>query len=278
VVAERIRVPQFGTRSRFAYLKQRAADLYEFRYLVQYLASSGLKVERVSFAFGFVWWLLDPILMIAMWTLLMVVIFGRVSKGYPFPLFLMSTMLSWQFMTRAVRNSVNFTHAKELQMRPIAFPRAVFPLANTLAESVKLCFAILLFPIAALLFGQSLSPMQLLIIPLLPILIAITVGIAWFLAAFNFVFRDTARLIDILFRFWVFLSPVIYTLHQVPAKLRPVFLLNPMSLILESERDVLLMHTIHPTLVAGALVTAVVTLTIGFVYFHRQEPRFARLN
>lgn len=276
---ERLRGPQTGARSRIAYLRQRVHDLYEFRYLVRYLASSALKVERVSFAFGFFWWLLDPILMISMWTLVMVVILGAGrNSAYPFPLFLMSTMLAWQFMTRATRNSVFFTHAKELQMRPIAFPRAVFPLANTLAESVKLAFALSLFPLVALAFGQSLSPMQLLVIPLIPILIATTIGISWFLAALNFVFRDTGRMIDVLFRFWVFLSPVIYTLRQVPAAIRPLFLLNPMSLILESFRDVLLFHTIHPTFVAGAILSALITLAIGFVYFHRQEPRFARLN
>ncbi len=112
------------------------------------------------------------------------------SGAYPFALFLMAAMLPWQFFVRVARNSVTMTRSKELAMRQIAFPRAVYPLSNTLAESVKLLLALALFPLAALASldrvchrcscSSCLS---------CPILIAITVGIAWFLAALNFVFR-----------------------------------------------------------------------------------------
>ena len=269
-----------GVRSRLAYLTQRARDLYEFRYLVRYLASSALQVERVSFAFGFVWWLLDPLLMIGIWTLVISGILGRGhAVGYPFPLFLMAAMLPWQFMVRAVRNGVSMTHAKELQMRHISFPRAVFPLSNTLAESVKLLIALALFPLAALAFGQSLSPVQLLAIPLIPILITITVGLSWFLAALNFSFRDTDQLLGVLFRLWMFLSPIIYAISLVPHRFRAIYELNPMVFILQCFRDVLLYHQVpSATTVVGAITAAIVTATVGFVYFHIQEPRFARLN
>ena len=191
----------------------------------------------------------------------------------------MSAMLPWQFFVRAARNSVCVTHAKELQMRQIAFPRAVFPLSNTLAESVKLLFALALFPVAALAFGESLSPVQLLAVPLMPILIAITVGIAWFLSALNFVFRDTERMMGILFRLWFFLSPVIYSLATVPPRFRPIYELNPMCFILQCFRDVLLYHVVPPaSTIGGAVAMAIVCLTVGFVFFHMHEPRFARLN
>ncbi len=72
MVADRLRGPQVGARSRLAYQVQRVRDLYEFRYLVRYLASATLQVERVSFGFGFLWWLLDPILMVALWTFVVV--------------------------------------------------------------------------------------------------------------------------------------------------------------------------------------------------------------
>lgn len=280
MLAVRIRGPQIGIRTRLAYLAQRVRDLYEFRYLVRYLASSALQVERVSMAFGFLWWLIDPFMMIVLWTVVIVYILKRgQNDSYPFPLFLMSGMIAWQFMARAARNSVSLTHAKELQMREIAFPRAVFPLANTIAEAAKLTLALALFPIAAVAFGQSLSWVQLLAIPLIPLLMIVTVGISWFLAALNFVFRDTERLLGVLFRLWMFLSPVIYMIDRVPARFRLIYELNPMALPLICLRDVLLVHHIPgPATVGGALLAAVATATIGFVYFSFQEPRFARLN
>ena len=85
MVAERLRQPRTGGRPRLAYLMQRVRDLYEYRHLVQYLASSALRVERVSFAFGFLWWLLDPLLQIVIWTFVIVDILGRGSQAATTP-------------------------------------------------------------------------------------------------------------------------------------------------------------------------------------------------
>jgi ABC-2 type transport system permease protein len=281
LVAERLRGPQIGARSRLAYLKQRLRDLYEFRHLVRYLASSQLQVERVSFTFGFLWWLVDPLLMIAIWTFIIVGILqrGQTVSAVPFPIFLMAAMLPWQFFVRSVSLGVSVTLTKESQMRQIAFPRAVYPVSVTLAESVKLLLAIVIFPIAALAFGQSLSPVQLLALPLIPILVIITVGISWFFAALNVVFRDTQRLLGVLFRLWMFLSPVVYSLTFIPVRFRPIYELNPMCWILVCFREILVYHHIPgPSAFVGAIAAAVVTATVGFVVFHLHEPRFARLN
>lgn len=285
MVAERIRGPQIGARSRFAYLKQRVRDIYEFRYLVRYLASATLRLDRVSFVFGFLWWLLDPLLMIVLWTIVLVVILGR-GKGlhYPYPLFLMSAMLPWQYMVRTARNGTFNTRSKELHMRDIAFPRAVIPLAIGVAEAVKLLLALALFPVVAVLFGQPLSPVQLLVVPFTLLLVVISVGIGWFLAALNFVFRDTERLLGVVFRLWLFLSPVLYAVRgpdarHLPARFERIYELNPMTLILECFRSVLLYHQIPGlTTVGGTVLMAVACASVGFVFFHHHEPRFARLN
>jgi ABC-type polysaccharide/polyol phosphate export permease len=191
----------------------------------------------------------------------------------------MAAMLPWQYMNRSVNLGVSVTFNKELQMRQISFPRAVFPLSAALAETAKLLLAIAIFPFVALAFGQSLSPVELLAVPLIPIIMIITVGISWFLSALNFVFRDTQRFLGVLFRLWLFLSPVIYALTLVPARFRPIYELNPMCWILVCFRQILVYHQVPGVSAwAGAIAAAVVTATIGFVYFHIQEPRFARLN
>jgi len=120
---------------------------------------------------------------------------------------------------------------------------------------------------------------QLLALPLVPILITTTVGIAWFFAALNCVFRDTSRLLGIIFRLWFFLSPVLYSLATVPQRFRAIYELNPMCFILQCFRGVLLYHQVPPAqYIGGAIAMAVVTATVGFVFFHIHEPRFARLN
>ncbi len=90
----------------------------------------------------------------------------------------------------------------------------------------------------------------------------------------------------VIFRLWFFLSPVIYSLYpvgpgsaSVPARFRHIYELNPMCLILQCFRDVLLLHMVPPpSTLGGAIGMAIVCLTVGFVFFHIHEPRFARLN
>ena len=126
--------------------------------------------------------------------------------------------------------------------------------------------------------GESLSPVQLLAVPLMPILMTITVGIAWFFSALNFVFRDTERLLSVLFRLWMFVSPVFYSLAMVPARFRA----STSSIRCASSSNAFAMFSSTtayrlPRSSRGRL-HGVVTATIGFVFFHIHEPRFARLN
>jgi ABC-2 type transport system permease protein len=77
----------------------------------------------------------------------------------------------------------------------------------------------------------------------------------------------------------MFLSPVIYQLDLVPHRFRAIYELNPMCWILVCFREVLLYHQIpSPASIGAIIAAAVVTASIGFVFFHIQEPRFARLN
>lgn len=254
-------------------------DLHEFRYLVRYLVASSLQTERVTMLFGFLWWLLDPLFLLVIYSIVMNIILRRGTiDGYSYPIFLLAAILPWEFAVRAARNSIVQTYAKEREMRQVAFPRAVVPLSITLAEFVKLLFALALYPFVALLFGAHLSAVVLLAIPLSVFLLLFTLGLVLTLSAVNFFFRDVDKLTVHGFRLWFFLSPALYSVSMVPARLRVWYQLNPFAPMLEAFRGVLLLHHVPSIEQFGVIAgVSVAAAAVGLVFFQRCEPAFAKV-
>jgi len=271
-VSEMALTPESALAQQVRYVRELAAELP----LIRYLAGSSLRVESVNLWFGFLWWCLDPLLMMLVYTLVVSVILGRGTPNYP--LFVMSAMLPWNFFVRATRNSIADTRAKTRNMRQVAFPRAVVPLAASLAELVRAIAALGLFLVFAIPFGVYPSPTALLALPLLAALLVTTLGIAFFLSAFNLFVRDTERAMGHVFRLWMFLAPVLYSTQQVPARFRLVFELNPFAEILEGFRSVLFLHQVPAFWpLAAATAGGLVALVLGFTFFVSTERAFAKL-
>lgn len=259
---------------------QRFRELYDFRYLVRYLVVSSLQTERVTMVFGYLWWLLHPLLLLAIYSVVMDIVLGRGSAdGYPYPIFILAAIVPWEFSVRACRNSIIETYTKERQMRQIAFPRSVVPLSTSLAEFVKLLVALALLPFVLLAFGGHLSWIFLLVFPLALLLLLLTLGLAFFLSAINFFFRDIDKLAVHGFRLWFFVSPGLYSVNMVPERFRTWYELNPFAPMLESFRAVLLLHEIPNLTRLGAVAGVSITATlIGLWFFQRCESQFAKLG
>jgi lipopolysaccharide transport system permease protein len=256
---------------------RRTKDVYRFRHLVRYLVSASLRTENVGTVFGFLWWLLDPLLLMAVYTVLIDVVLRRGGANYP--LFVLAAILSWEFFVRATRNSMGFTLQKERAMRQVAFPKSVIPLSATLAEGVHLLIALGLFLVFALPFGIYPSPLALLAIPIAAVELLFALGFAFFLAGLNMFFRDANHLSDYLFRFWFYLSPGLYSETLIPDRYRTLFDLNPFATFFNSLRDVLLDHRLPDFAALGAVTgVSLVVLVAGYLYFISVEPSFAKVD
>jgi ABC-type polysaccharide/polyol phosphate export permease len=106
--------------------------------------------------------------------------------------------------------------------------------------------------------------------------IVLAAGIVMFLSALNMFARDVKLAIPFVMQLWLFLTPVMYPLDQVPEELRPIYLANPMTGIVESFRDVLVVG-VPPSLdlLTPSLIGAAVAFVLGFWYFGATERRFA---
>jgi lipopolysaccharide transport system permease protein len=250
--------------------------LGRFRELVRYLVAATLRKENANTVLGSIWWLLDPLLLMMAFWLLVSVIFDR--GGHAYPVFILSALLSWKFLSSSCGNAMGLTVSKARAMRQVRFPRAVLPLSAVLAGVVHFGFGIVVLVAAAAAFGIYPHPTLPLIVIVVVVQMTIVLGLAYALSAINVFFRDVQNLTSYVYRLGFYLSPGLYSLERVPERYRPFYELNPFTHIFTGYRDIVLEHRV-PNLGALALVGVfgLCVLALGYLLFVRLEQSFTKV-
>jgi ABC-type polysaccharide/polyol phosphate export permease len=277
VAVERSTIDLSRRPSRKTPLRSDLRRLEQYRSLVRYMISSTLRTENTGGVFGFAWWILDPLLMMLVFWFVFGVIFKQTEPA--FPIFILISLLSWEFFVSVAQSSMAVTIARERTMRQVPYPRSAIPLSLTLAKLAHLVVGLALAAILAWIFYGIVPSPALAAVPVLALLQAVFVlGASLFLAALNVFFRDVAHLSAYAFRVWYFLSPGIYAITRVPEQYRTVYQLNPFATFFGGYHAAIL-HQPAPGPVAFAYVTVAsfTTLLLGYRFFVLRAPRFAKL-
>ncbi len=257
-------------------IASRVLGVWAYRDLVRNLVSRDLRVKYKGSILGFSWSLLHPLLMAAVYTLAFKYVV-RVRIDH-FPVFLLSGLLPWLFLTTALSGATNAITANGPLVRKVAFPRAVLPLSAIASQFVQFALMyVVLIPFAVFL-GTGLSAVFPAVILLMVLQLLFTSGLGLALATAHVYFRDTRHLLEVLLQVWFWLTPIVYSLSLVPAEFRPYFSLNPMAHFVSSYHTVVLEHHLLSAPTLAALVTiAAGTALAGLAVFFRHERRFAEL-
>jgi len=213
-------------------------SVVRYRELVRHLVRAALAKESTGRVFGALWWLIDPLVLVAVYVFFVDVILQ--SGGDDFALFVLVGALVWKHLSSGVITSMTTTLAREQAMRQVAFPRAVLPLSAVLAETIHLALGLLVYVAAAIVFGVVVGPAFLFVLPLVAIEVVLVLGLSLALAALNVLYRDVQNLTSYVLRVGFFLSPALYAIDQIPESVRPVYLLNPFATLIPAFRDVML--------------------------------------
>lgn len=254
------------------------SDLLQFRHLIWYMAMSSLAVESRGTKLGRSWWIIEPILLMGVYTLLMRVIFHR--GGPNFPLVVLAAILAFEFFARSVSRSMNMLVVAQSSMRHVAFPRTVIPLAVTISEAIRFVISVAAFIVIAAAFGILPKPVAVLVLPFMVIEFLFTLGSSYLFAATGIFFRDLTKITAYLFWILFQLAPGMYTLAMVPANVRHLLLYNPFTTFFEGLRAPLLygrVPGISYTLLGSVTVLSVVLLISGYIYFLQREGSFTKV-
>jgi ABC-type polysaccharide/polyol phosphate export permease len=256
-------------------------DVWSRRRLARYLVRAELHKHGADTLLGNVWWLLDPLLQMAVYVVFVSVI-ARISKP-DYPLFVFCAILPWKWFSSAVNDGILSVTSRERIIKQVKFPKIVLPFASTLGGIVNFTFGLIpLLGLMLLFYSDRISPTLLLIPIIAAVQFVFSLAVAIFVSALNVFFRDIANVARHGLRLWFYLSPALYSFDDVRTRAGglagTLYSLNPWTPLFESYRAVIYNKTIPPwEPLAILLVVSVVLLGLAILFFKRVEPSFAKV-
>jgi homopolymeric O-antigen transport system permease protein len=247
-------------------------ELYRYRDLVLTLVARELKVRYRRSVIGFLWTMLQPLLMMLVFYLVFSELFRFNMPHYP--VYALAGILFWNFFSQSIVASMNSLRGNALLLQKLPVPKAVFPLATVISGVVNLVFALVPTLIIVILFEHRLSP-ALLFLPVSILLAALfTLGAGLLLSPLAVFFSDVVELIGVLLMVLMYLTPIFYPMAILPAKVRWIVRFNPLRSILEVFRDPIQQGKVPPVEhLAVCVVIAAAALLIGGLAFRRSSDR-----
>lgn len=255
------------------------------RILLRELIITDFKLRYQGSALGYAWSMLKPLFLFA----ILYVVFNHFLKlGRDiehFPVYLLLGIVLWGFFTEATTNGLNAIIARGDLIRKINFPRYIIVISGTVSALINLAFNLIVVFIFILVNGVHLSPMALLIIPLIVELYIFSLGLAFFLSALNVKLRDIGYLWEVFLQAAFYATPIIYPVAMVVAEsplAAKLIMFNPIAQVVQDIRYVLVTQqsiTLYQ-LVSGwkvlvPYVIVIVVAVLGVWYFNKRAKTFA---
>jgi lipopolysaccharide transport system permease protein len=249
-------------------------ELREYRDLFYFMVWREIKVLYAQTILGFSWAILQPLVQIIIFT----VVFGKVAKvptqGIPYLLFTSVAVIPWTYMSQSMSQSGQSLILGQMMLGKVYFPRLIFPLTPILSRLVDFGISLLII-FGVSIYYSILPTWNLVFLPLFVILmISIPAGTGMWLSALAIRFRDVKHAMPFVIRMLVYSAPIVYSASSIPEKYRIIYAVNPIVSVIEGFRACLLGRPIPWTYVWPGMITAVVLLISGAVYFKRAERFF----
>lgn len=250
-------------------LLQQIAHLPGYWDLLVTLTVHRVKVRYKQSALGLLWAILQPLLLMLIFTVLFALTAPRMpSEGLPYSVFVYAAVLPWTFFSTAVSNGTNSLISHTQLVTKIWFPREILPLSYITAALFDFLVASTLLVALMLYHGVEPTAYIWLAIPIVALIAVLASAIALAMAALQVRFRDVGLAMPLLLQVWMFLSPVVYPYSQVPARFRPLYQLNPMAGLIEGFRRVTIQgQPPDGHLILISLLVSAALLPACYVYF-----------
>jgi homopolymeric O-antigen transport system permease protein len=255
-------------------------ELIQYRELVLNLTIRDLTLRYKRSALGVAWSLLNPLFMMAIYTLVFS-LFLRVVRLPNYWALVLGGILVWTFLSSAVTSATSSFIAGGGLITKVHFPIESLSMANVLAHFVNFTVSIALLLVALVIAHIPLGPSLVLLPVLMLATLALALGIGLLLASITVYFRDLEHLVTLALAALFYLTPIIYVLdpHALPAaagRFIWILRLNPLTWFLESYHAVLYYgRWPDPSFLGLSLTSAVLAVAAGYVVFARLRPRLA---
>jgi lipopolysaccharide transport system permease protein len=250
-------------------------EIWSHRELLYFFIWRDLKVRYKQTAFGAAWAVLQPVLLMLVFSVSLGRLPGVGPANLPYPLFVFAGLVPWTLFASSLAGASNSLVGGEAIITKVYFPRLLLPFASV--GSFVLDFTISLGALAVvMLYFGAVPSLAILWLPALTIMALVTaLGVGTFLAAVNVRYRDVKYAVPFLVQLLMFASPVVYTSTLIPAQWHVLYALNPMTGVIEGFRWALIGGPRPDDLIFVSAVASLLVLLGSLSYFRRVERTFA---
>ncbi len=250
--------------------------LWEYRELILFFAARDISIKYRQTLIGGAWAVAQPIMLMAMFT----VLFGRLAKfpseGVPYTIFALSGLLPWQYCTSTVSSCASSMIGNPQLITKVYFPRLVLPVASCLPAFVDFAITFVLLLVMMLFYGVTVKSTILLLPLFFCIALATSLGTGIWFATLNVRYRDVKYVLPFLLQVWMLASPVAYSISIIPSKYRVFYSLNPLATAIEGFRWALLGgHGVTGEMIMVSVACSLFILLSGTYFCRFTERTFA---
>lgn len=251
-------------------------EIWGYKELLYFLTWRDLKIRYKQTAIGALWAIFQPFITMVVFTVFFGGLLNVPSDGVPYPIFVYTGLLFWQFFSSALSDTSNVLINNQSIITKVYFPRLLLPLSSVATKFIDFIIASIILVGMMIYYGYTPHLYGLLIIPLLLfITFMASVGLGLFLASINVKYRDVRYALPFFIQILMFVTPVIYP-AGVLGKYSWILALNPMMGVIQSARAALLGTTVlNWTLIIISFIATFVLLLIGIYVFKKTERYFA---
>lgn len=252
----------------------RIKELYTYREMISSMIRRDLRGKYKASALGFLWTFLNPLLQLFIYTMVFSVILRAGIEDFYIYLFI--GLVPWNFFATSVSGGASCVVGQENLIKKIYFPRLVLPISYVTSAFVNMLLTFIVIAVVLIFSGRGFNFIAILCLPVIWLVeYLLALGMCMVTSALTVYFRDLEYLLNIAMMGWMYLTPIMYTTEMVPEKLRKVFLLNPMTAIIEAYHEILYFKMIPQieTLIS-AMAWGIGLLFVGSWIFEMMQRKF----
>jgi teichoic acid transport system permease protein len=252
-----------------------ARALWHRRQFAWELARTNLRAQHFNTVFGQLWLIVNPLLLAFVYFALVEIV-STGSRGIEFLAHLMLALFAFRLVSRSVGHGAKSIVGGGRLILNTAFPRMVLPLTSVLTAVITFIPTLVVYAVVHGIAGQPLGAHLLWGIPILALMIVFAAGATLIVATAQVYFRDLANFLPYATRIWLYSSPVLYYVEEVPERFKSILAANPLYPLLGSLSDVVDKgEAPSATYLAWGLAWAVGTFVVGALFFVSREREFA---
>ena len=247
---------------------------YKYKELIKNLVISDLKVKYSGSILGIGWSFLNPLMFVAVLYFVFNNFFGTNTDNYL--LFLLVGIINWRFFANGTNNAMNSIVGKPTLITKVYFPRQILVFSSVLSSLISFIIELSLLIPFILIGGIKINPSIFFIFIPFFLFFLLVLGFGFLLSSLFVYYRDVNQIWEVLLTMGFFLTPISYQVSIIPKDMRQIYLMNPVTSIIETFRQIILSGQLPDLSLLSVTALMIFFILIGsYILFKRLSYRFA---